>query len=117
MIRRPPRSTLTDTLFPDTTLFRSNALINKKLQGFQQSYQKYASGLLTMNSGGIIPPGHPLFNQQNSIRTLRDQNDKLRSEEQTSELQSLMRNSYAVFCLKKKTTKHLTISKYTIYQP
>lgn len=57
-----------------------NALINKKLQGFQQSYQKYASGLLTMNSGGIIPPGHPLFNQQNSISTLREQNDKLLKE-------------------------------------
>jgi hypothetical protein len=39
-----------------------NASINKKLQGFQQSYQRYASGLLTMNSNGIIPPGHPLFN-------------------------------------------------------
>ena len=54
-----------------------NALINKKLQGFQQSYQKYASGLLTMSSGGIIPPGHPLFNQQNSVSTLKAQNDKL----------------------------------------
>ena len=57
-----------------------NALINKKLQGFQQSYQKYASGLLTMNSGGLIPPGHPLFNQQNSVSTLKDQNDKLLKE-------------------------------------
>ena len=57
-----------------------NALINKKLQGFQQSYQKYASGLLTMNSGGIIPPGHPLFNQQNSVSTLKAQNDKLLKE-------------------------------------
>ena len=57
-----------------------NALINKKLQGFQQSYQKYASGLLTMNSGGLIPPGHPLFNQQNSVSTLKAQNDKLLKE-------------------------------------
>jgi len=57
-----------------------NASINKKLQGFQQSYQKYASGLLTMNSGGIIPPGHPLFNQQNSVSTLKAQNDKLLKE-------------------------------------
>lgn len=57
-----------------------NALINKKLQGFQQSYQKYASGLLTMNSGGIIPPGHPLFSQQNSVSTLKAQNDKLLKE-------------------------------------
>jgi len=57
-----------------------NASINKKLQWFQQSYQKYASGLLTMNSGGIIPPGHPLFNQQNSVSTLKAQNDKLLKE-------------------------------------
>jgi len=57
-----------------------NASINKKLQGFQQSYQKYASGLLTINSGGLIPPSHPLFNQQNSVSTLKAQNDKLLKE-------------------------------------
>jgi len=57
-----------------------NALINKKLQGFQQSYQRYASGLLSMNSGGMVPPGHPLFNQQNSLATLKAENDKLLQE-------------------------------------
>jgi len=57
-----------------------NASINKKLQGFQQSYQKYASGLLTMNSGGIVPPGHPLFSRQNSVSTLKAENDKLLKE-------------------------------------
>ena len=57
-----------------------NASINKKLQGFQQSYQRYASGLLTMNSNGIIPPGHPLFNRQNSVNTLKAENDKLLKE-------------------------------------
>ncbi len=57
-----------------------NATINKKLQGFQQSYQRYASGLLTMNSNGIIPPGHPLFNRVNSINTLKAENDKLLKE-------------------------------------
>jgi hypothetical protein len=57
-----------------------NASINKKLQGFQQSYQRYVSGLLTMNSGGIIPPGHPLFNEQNSVNLLREENDKLLKE-------------------------------------
>jgi hypothetical protein len=50
------------------------------LQGFQQSYQRYASGLLTMNSNGIIPPGHPLFNRQNSVNTLKAENDKLLKE-------------------------------------
>ena len=58
----------------------NNASINKKLQGFQQSYQRYASGLLTMNSNGIIPPGHPLFNRQNSVNTLKAENDKLLKE-------------------------------------
>ena len=48
-----------------------NALINKKLERFQQSYQRYASGLLTMNSGAIVPPGHPLFSRQNSVSTLK----------------------------------------------
>ena len=57
-----------------------NALINKKLQGFQQSYQRYASGLLTMNSSGIVPPGHPLFSRQNSVSTLKAENDKLLKE-------------------------------------
>jgi len=57
-----------------------NATINKKLQGFQQSYQRYASGLLTMNSNGIIPPGHPLFNRVNSVNTLKAENDKLLKE-------------------------------------
>ena len=57
-----------------------NALINKKLEGFQQSYQRYASGLLTMNSGAIVPPGHPLFSRQNSVNTLKTENDKLLKE-------------------------------------
>jgi len=57
-----------------------NASISKKLQGFQQSYQRYASGLLTMNSSGLIPPGHPLFSRQNSVSTLKAENDKLLKE-------------------------------------
>src|SRR3546814_2297702 len=69
MIRRPPRSTRTDTLFPYTTLFRSN-------------YD---------------------FVHCTNYWTSKDANLTLRSEEHTSELQSLMRISYAVFCLKKKT--------------
>ena len=61
-------------------LAQDDARINQKLQGFQQSYQKYASGLLTMSSSGIVPPGHPLFDQQSSIGTLKSQNDKLLKE-------------------------------------
>src|SRR3546814_9518802 len=79
MIRRPPRSTRTDTLFPYTTLFRS---------GFGGiATQLGDNGVL----GAII----------NAVRSDTDSNI-LRSEEHTSELQSLMRISYAVFCLKKK---------------
>ena len=53
--------------------------INQKLQGFQRMYQQYASGLLSMNSM-IIPPGHPLYNKQNSISSLQTENDKLLKE-------------------------------------
>ncbi len=53
--------------------------MNQKLQGFQHMYQQYASGLISMNSA-IIPPGHPLFNRQNSVQTLQTENDKLLKE-------------------------------------
>src|SRR3546814_13307652 len=78
MIRRPPRSTRTDTLFPYTTLFRSAASVI--LAVFENS-----------SSASGVP----------QLRTSRAR----RSEEHTSELQSLMRISYAVFCLKKKKNK------------
>src|SRR3546814_11485646 len=75
MIRRPPRSTRTDTLFPYTTLFRSRP-----------------------------PPSAPEAAMQRAPST-PSKGPECRSEEHTSELQSLMRISYAVFCLKKKKTK------------
>ena len=53
--------------------------INQKIQGFQEMYQQYASGLLSMNSK-IIPPGHPLYTRQNSVKTLQTANDKLLKE-------------------------------------
>src|SRR3546814_9754558 len=77
MIRRPPRSTRTDTLFPYTTLFRSPARLITA---------SHASSLTLLK---------------------RRTNRNTRSEEHTSELQSLMRISYAVFCLK-KNNKHTT---------
>src|SRR3546814_2649089 len=103
MIRRPPRSTRTDTLFPYTTLFRSNFIIpwlcneSSFPARFAEIVQKFGR-LLFFNLFGI--PG-------------ADEEDEVvgnpvgRSEEHTSELQSLMRISYAVFCLKKKTKKHM----------
>ena len=54
---------------------RSN--INKKIEGFQKFYQQYASGLMTLNSNKIIPPGHPLYSENNSVEYLKAENDKL----------------------------------------
>src|SRR3546814_10835849 len=91
MIRRPPRSTRTDTLFPYTTLFRSQLLapILARIMGVeQQANLPLARRLLD------------LFIARNQRARPRFQPE--RSEEHTSELQSLMRISYAVFCLKKK---------------
>src|SRR3546814_9398368 len=92
MIRRPPRSTRTDTLFPYTTLFRSD-VIPLVQQGSE----------LLLES--MVPIDH-LHRSQKSLQRglLQRFLVGLRSEEHTSELQSLMRISYAVFCLKKKTT-------------
>src|SRR3546814_2409643 len=78
MIRRPPRSTRTDTLFPYTTLFRS-VIVNPGI-------------ILQSQANQTIPQGRTSFSLDS----------RGRSEEHTSELQSLMRISYAVFCLKKK---------------
>src|SRR3546814_9824600 len=112
MIRRPPRSTRTDTLVPDTTLFRS--------QPFLAARPDYAldpiapdelPSAMRPNDGILrILPG--TFEDQGGadgffIARMR-RNNGGRSEEHTSELQSLMRISYAVFCLKKnkKKTRH-----------
>src|SRR3546814_4454042 len=101
MIRRPPRSTRTDTLFPYTTLFRSVGRADGKIGVVEIvarvvhhagavaiavaiADQQIAAGHALKHEGEVFTPGH-------------------RSEEHTSELQSLMRISYAVFCLKKKT--------------
>ena len=51
--------------------------LSKKLDGFQKLYQQHASGLMKMNSSTIIPPGHPLFSEKNSIESLKAENDKL----------------------------------------
>src|SRR3546814_10833788 len=95
MIRRPPRSTRTDTLFPYTTLFRSQWMV-----GRNDDDDGLASPALDLAAVAVVPPfqhGHIYFD---ILQFLDD-----RSEEHTSELQSLMRISYAVFCLKKKNNK------------
>src|SRR3546814_6724423 len=87
MIRRPPRSTRTDTLFPYTTLFRSH--------------------------GDARPPFRRGLQVDERLEHLR-RRGVCRSEEHTSELQSLMRISYAVFCLKKKKKKHNKLQLYIL---
>src|SRR3546814_9765979 len=96
MIRRPPRSTRTDTLFPYTTLFRSGAVDCRVLTiepNKALSYTWAAHGLESVVTWTLTPSGK-------GTRLRMEQSG--RSEEHTSELQSLMRISYAVFCLKKK---------------
>src|SRR3546814_4044183 len=94
MIRRPPRTTRTDTLFPYTTLFRSITRDeNEDLGGVAEA---------------VIAVGNPAHGV---VRDVVEEDEQQRSEEHTSELQSLMRISYAVFCLKKKNN-----TKYSIRQ-
>src|SRR3546814_5984192 len=86
MIRRPPRSTRTDTLFPYTTLFRSSSLISGSRSGISRRTWSFIAAVL-------FP----------------------RSEEHTSELQSIMRISYTVFCLKKTHTTNQQTDHKTIH--
>src|SRR3546814_8580479 len=88
MIRRPPRSTRTDTLFPYTTLFRS----------------RQRPGVHAVSDDG--ERADRVVDQVSEAGLELGARLEDRSEEHTSELQSLMRISYAVFCLKKKTYKH-----------
>src|SRR3546814_3916043 len=113
MIRRPPRSTRTDTLFPYTTLFRSEPQ--------------------DLHAGRQMPPAEPVEQEReqpvdHSMHAPAEQAQPApeaadapewstgRSEEHTSELQSLMRISYAVFCLKKKKPKsNLFVSPHIVH--
>src|SRR3546814_4703408 len=121
MIRRPPRSTLTDTLFPYTTLFRSQPVAKQQISGRSRNKRDDAH---QQRLGETVPDGEavrgrffPQYRLDGGVQERPDgrrRNDPDnqagedeyfdRSEEHTSELQSLMRTSYAVFCLKKKIT-------------
>src|SRR3546814_10349459 len=106
MIRRPPRSTRTDTLFPYTTLFRSAAfpVPPDNRPGTLRRHHGRRPGFLGKRPRAahhaVYPDGHLVHS-----RHCRHRQRQARSEEHTSELQSLMRISYAVFCLKKKKKK------------
>src|SRR3546814_7401019 len=113
MIRRPPRSTRTDTLFPYTTLFRSYDLRIVP----PGRYVDHAAVRRHRAGAGDLPQPRARNGRRRSGRERAGRG--IRSEEHTSELQSLMRISYAVFCLKKKkatlerTTEH-TSSQHTL---
>src|SRR3546814_1152797 len=100
MIRRPPRSTRTDTLFPYTTLFRS-------AERYLRSRAIDPTGLKLRFAPRCIV-GPPDAREEHPALLVPFEADEgiIRSEEHTSELQSLMRISYAVFCLKKKKQKN-----------
>src|SRR3546814_4056950 len=99
MIRRPPRSTRTDTLFPYTTLFRSGRFV-----WFRPEPTVAPSRQPTLNPHPRVKTRGHAERSRGSVVTRFSLRSNERSEEHTSELQSLMRISYAVFCLKKKTT-------------
>src|SRR3546814_2571757 len=116
MIRQPPRSTRTDTLFPYTTLFRSGG-VDEPFQEFLRALVfgrgKHLLGRAFFHDLALVEKTHPVRYLLGELHFVGDQKHGQvmlfgqalydgRSEEHTSELQSLMRISYAVFCLKKK---------------
>src|SRR3546814_5420294 len=115
MIRRPPRSTRTDTLFPYTTLFRSpgtRVAHTDAVAGVPRGSGQHLQGDRCPRPGrvGLGTQGERRKRRrsdgQEEVRAHEAAREHRRSEEHTSELQSLMRISYAVFCLKKKKEKN-----------
>src|SRR3546814_1840344 len=103
MIRRPPRSTRTVTLFPYTTLFRSHDPLGRM--------ELDANARRDIAERELLLPCRVELRQIGRIGEEECRSSEFRSEDHTSELQSLMRISYAVFCLKKKK-KNKRIRKY-----
>src|SRR3546814_7684138 len=115
MIRRPPRSTRTDTLFPYTTLFR--AMIGEQprhlARALQVALRVRGETCARLGERGSFPhAGDDVVKRALVGASI----ERIRSEEHTSELQSLMRISYAVFCLKQKLNKgHINLTRYKQY--
>src|SRR3546814_1464643 len=116
MLRRPPRSTRTDTLFPDTTLFRARKRpvaqerIDKLLSSIKRQLE--TSGESEVAASTI---GEMVMNGLKALDTVAY--IRFRSDEHTSELQSLMRISYAVFCMIKKTFCNHYVTLHIINTP
>src|SRR3546814_1348924 len=114
MFQQPPRSTRTDTLFPYTTLFRSVATVGpapREQRGRHREGQRDAEQprlFIVLHRGVDRPEPEIEVGEQRRLGDLDEQpRERMRSEEHTSELQSLMRHSYAVFCLKKKKKQNI----------
>src|SRR3546814_7503838 len=105
MIRRPPISTRTDTLFPYTTLFRSFTVARLEADIVDRDHGGLVLALAGEGLAEVFGCDHGALLM--GMRGVRGVKGTKRSEEHTSELQSLMRISYAVFCLKKKQTAKL----------
>src|SRR3546814_10835950 len=110
MIRRPPSSTRTDTLFPYTTLFRSLGVFDELLRYHAEWYNRPENDKRAKRDGCVRNEDN-LWQLSLAQRRAILQNN-IRSEEHTSELQSLMRISYAVFCLKKKKNTNTTYTPH-----
>src|SRR3546814_7156148 len=113
MIRLPPRSTRTDTLFPYTTRFRSRIPGDLIAEYYTQRAE---AGLIISEATSVTPmgvgyPDTPGIWSAEQVQGWKKVTDAVRSEEHTSELQSLMRISYAVFCLKKKNKSSNTYNE------
>src|SRR3546814_1342653 len=109
MIRRPPRSTRTDTLVPYTTLFRSKVSLHN-LRNYAKGPHKQVDDTPYGGGAGMVLTPEILAS---AVKDLKKKNTFVvltRSEEHTSELQSLMRTSYAVFCLNKPNRNNNTLT-------
>src|SRR3546814_9801423 len=107
MIRRPPRSTRTDTLFPYTTLFRSPACPTQVVETVEtvetvEEVEVHLDVEIDLPIDEFLPKYDEVEYELPIPEDVLERSAPVRSEEHTSELQSLMRISYAVFCLKKK---------------
>src|SRR3546814_9996808 len=123
MKRRPPRDTRTDTLFPYTTLFRSEHFRGLTVERARirplgdrgwtdhRAYLRFADTRGELKwIGKLGTDGQTLLGSASLVRDRAWRQEYFRSEEHTSELQSLMRISYAVFCLKKKKISNIASS-------
>src|SRR3546814_7337872 len=111
MLRRPPRATRTATLLPYTTLFRSRPLGEGMASYYADRFHGHRTASGESFDKFALTAAHPTLPFGSLVRVTNPRNGQQRSEEHTSELQSLMRNSYAVLCLKQKTKNEIKVNE------